>query len=100
MVEFECTRCGLCCKKIGLMLTLPPATSYLAKAKAEFPYQAKKNGSCEKLDEDNKCTVYDHRPLLCDIGRLGDEPDLPMSKEQWFELNYKGCEILQMELTA
>jgi Fe-S-cluster containining protein len=98
MDEFKCTSCGLCCKKIGLMLTLPPAMSFLARAKAEFPYQAKPDGSCEMLDEDNKCKVYDNRPLLCDVGRLGDEPDIPMSKEVWFDMNYKGCEILQMEI--
>jgi Fe-S-cluster containining protein len=98
MGEFECTSCGLCCKKIGLMLTLPPARPYLAKARAKFPYKAKKDGSCEKLDEDNKCTVYADRPLMCNISRLGDEPDMPMSKQAWFDLNYKGCELLQMEI--
>ena len=98
MPEFECTSCGLCCKKIGLILKSPPAKSYLAKAQAEFPYQARADGSCEKLDEDNRCTVYDNRPLLCDVGRLAEQPDMPIGRKKWFDMNYKGCEQLQMEM--
>ena len=98
MAEFHCTSCGLCCKNIGGILNVPPAMAFLAQAKRDFPYQARADGSCEKLDENNRCTVYDNRPLLCNINRLGEQPDIPMTKEAWFDLNYKGCKILQMEI--
>jgi Fe-S-cluster containining protein len=98
MDKFECTSCGLCCKKIGKILKYGAPFDYLKKATREFPYKANEDGSCEKLDKDNKCSVYDDRPLLCDISRLGDEPYMPMSKEVWYEMNYKGCETLQMEI--
>lgn len=100
MAEFKCTSCGLCCKNIAGVVAGAVPFPFLAKATREFPYQAKADGSCEKLDENDRCSVYDHRPLLCDIGRMGDEPDLPMSKEQWFEMNYIGCKTLQLALVG
>jgi Fe-S-cluster containining protein len=63
----------------------------------DFPYKAREDGSCEKL-KNNLCSVYEDRPLLCNIDRMADETDIPVSKETWFDLNYKGCEILQMEI--
>ena len=63
---------------------------------AEFPYKAKENGHCEKF-HNNLCTVYEDRPLMCNIERAADELDLGMTKEQWFNINYKGCELLQQE---
>lgn len=95
--EFNCTGCGLCCKQIGHIVKNGAPFDFLEKATREFPYQAKEDGSCEKLDENNKCTVYDHRPLLCNINKLGDEPYMPMTKEVWFEMNYMGCKTLQDE---
>jgi Fe-S-cluster containining protein len=62
-----------------------------------FPYQAREDGSCEKL-KDNRCTVYFDRPLLCNIDRMADETDMPMNKETWFKMNYIGCKQLQMEI--
>ena len=63
----------------------------------DTPYKANPDGSCEKLI-DNRCSVYDDRPLMCDIGRMADEMNLPMSKEKWFDMNYEGCKRLQMEI--
>ena len=96
-MEFECTACGLCCKKIGLIMQRPAPYEWMQPAKDAFPYKANPDGSCEKLI-DNRCSVYDDRPLMCDIGRMGDEMNLPMSKEKWFDMNYEGCKRLQMEI--
>ena len=98
MGDFNCTSCGLCCKQIGKILKYGAPFDFLEKATKAFPYQAREDGSCEKLDADNKCSVYADRPLLCDISRMGDEPYMPMSKEVWYKMNYAGCEALQMEI--
>jgi hypothetical protein len=70
----------------------------MEKATREFPYKARADGVCEKLGEDNRCTVYDNRPLLCNIDRMASEPSLPMSKIEWYSMNYQGCNTLQMEI--
>ncbi len=75
----------------------PIRYGHLAEAIAEFPYQAKEDGSCEML-EDNRCKVYDNRPLLCDVGRIAEETKMPVSREKWFEMNYKACKSLQLEM--
>ena len=38
--------------------------------KYEFPYKWDKNGRCEKLSDDNMCTVYDQRPSICNIDHM------------------------------
>ena len=95
-MEFECTSCGACCMKIGRSLGKPAAFHFMQQAKDDFPYDTREDGSCEKLI-DNRCSVYDHRPLYCDIGRLADETNMLMTKKKWFDMNYKGCEELQMK---
>ncbi len=96
-MSFNCTGCGLCCKEIGNIIKSKPPFPWMEAAHNAFPYKAKADGSCEKL-KDNKCTVYDDRPLLCNIERMADETDMPISKETWFEMNYIGCRTLQSEL--
>ena len=96
-MTFECTSCGLCCKQIGKIVGSIAPFPWMQKATDEFPYEAREDGSCEKL-EDNRCTVYDNRPLLCDVNRMGDEPEMPVDKETWFNMNYIGCKQLQMEI--
>jgi Fe-S-cluster containining protein len=68
----------------------------MQKMIAEFPYQAKENGHCEKYDN-GRCLVYEDRPLMCNIERAADELDLGMTKEEWFDINYQGCKLLQDE---
>ena len=37
-----------------------------------FPYDAKEDGSCVMLDENNKCKVYDKRPDACNVDKMYD----------------------------
>jgi len=73
-IEGECNQCGKCCKQIR---------SYGLKNEKEFAIMQKifphykrffitgkdKNGeyilSCKYLSKDNKCSVYNKRPLVC-----------------------------------
>lgn len=61
MSSFECHQCGECCKSIRV-LTIPDDFK-------NFPYRIVM-GRCEKLTKDNKCSVYSHRPLVCNVQKL------------------------------
>ena len=78
MKDFPCTSCGLCCKQIGLILTnktqLPEFQQFLL---SKFPYKALEDGSCEMLDSDNQCSVYNDRPLLCNAKLLSISMHIP-----------------------
>ena len=78
MKDFPCTSCGLCCKQIGLILTnktqLPELQQFLL---SKFPYKALEDGSCEMLNSDNQCGVYNDRPLLCNAKLLSISMHIP-----------------------
>lgn len=96
VTDFNCTSCGLCCKNLRNAL-IWDAPEFLRPAIAAFPYKVMPDGSCEKM-VGNQCSVYEDRPLLCNIDKTHDELDVPMSKQEWFDLNEKGCD--QLQLTA
>lgn len=57
---FPCTECGCCCRRVGKAV----------KGGLIFPYKVKEDGSCEMLMSNNKCKVYDSRPIFCNISGL------------------------------
>lgn len=94
MSEFPCTGCSLCCRAIGAILAEPNLFRNLpivVQAVKDFPYKADANGVCEKL-VDNRCSVYEKRPLLCNIRELGVL--LGYSTEEWYRLNAETCNQL------
>ncbi len=70
MTEFKCEKCGLCCKKVN----------------------------CMYLTEENLCSIYEKRPLVCNVDK-GYEAFFSkvMSKEEFNKLNRKICITLQEE---
>jgi len=62
----------------------------------EFPYTPDENGACEKLDG-NRCSVYENRPLLCDLERADRELEMNMTSAQWYTMNAQGCNALLKE---
>lgn len=84
MKSFPCTACGLCCKKAGLV--------------PNFPEPVNPDGSCSHL-KDNKCSIYETRPLICRIDEgwhsFSDEEKKKMSLLDWYRLNSKACNDLQ-----
>jgi uncharacterized protein len=70
MMEFKCEKCGLCCKKVN----------------------------CMYLTEENLCSIYEKRPLVCNVDK-GYEAFFSkvMSKEEFNKLNRKICITLQEE---
>jgi len=69
-MTFNCVGCGICCTKVGLAFANRDKLSEGdRKALDEFPYKADSSGTCEMLVE-NKCMVYEDRPLLCRVGKM------------------------------
>jgi Fe-S-cluster containining protein len=81
--QFECTKCGLCCrdteKKTRHILLLASEAEEISKktdqkfgdfcepifGKEPYVYEMKKTqGKCVFL-KDNQCTIYQTRPLIC-----------------------------------
>lgn len=48
---------------------LPALAEVIGTENAYFPY-SHKNGVCEKLTENNHCSIYDNRPIICNIEKL------------------------------
>jgi len=82
---FPCTQCGCCCRKVGLI----PKENNLG-----FPYRAKENGECEML-KDNKCVVYNERPIICNIDRLIKV--LKVNKSQYYKESIDACNKMMDE---
>lgn len=82
---FICSKCGLCCRNLKL--------SFL------YNDLNRGDGICKYFDTDsNLCTIYENRPILCNI----DEAfkiyfAYKMTKEEYYELNYKACKQLKFK---
>lgn len=94
-IDFPCTGCGACCTKIGGLLD--PKVKFEEPDRTlveQFPYKAREDGSCEMFI-DGKCSVYESRPVLCNIK---ERWRIYFSTQSWDEhmLEQKrGCDILQ-----
>ena len=100
MTEFPCTQCGQCCKSIGI--TFNPNSDYYKQAPQaiktlidNFPYPINSDNSCSALSEDNLCTVYDNRPIICNTSLGADLLNIP--KPQFFKLVADQCNTLITE---
>lgn len=65
MFKFPCTSCGCCCKRVRSIIN--GVNNDNVHNLLRFPYTCNDDGVCEKLTSDNKCSVYDIRPLCCRI---------------------------------
>ncbi|MET0961054.1 MAG: YkgJ family cysteine cluster protein [Psychrobacillus psychrotolerans] len=64
----------------------------------EFLSEYNINGQCSKL-VDNKCTIYESRPLLCRIDESYDQIfSTLMTKEEFYVHNAMACNALQEKL--
>ena len=92
-IEFSCTGCGACCRRVGKILP------ELKDKGIPFPYEAKEDGSCEMLGEDNKCKVYDNRPDICIVEKQYKKVWKPkgVSRKEAFLQEAKICNIFVEE---
>ncbi|MFJ7407673.1 MULTISPECIES: YkgJ family cysteine cluster protein [unclassified Lysinibacillus] len=83
MSVFPCTSCGACCLSIEGI---------------EFLKDFNVNGKCNLL-ENNGCSIYETRPLLCRIDESYNQIFINyMTKEEYYFQNAKACNQLQEKL--
>ena len=93
MDNFPCTKCGLCCKQLANTLanqhSLPQKLQDLLSI---FPYRPKPDGSCPKLTEDGLCSVYESRPIICNIKLSATLYNHDIT--DWYRINADNCNNL------
>lgn len=94
-MEFPCGKCGLCCKNAKRLND--EIKSYFTTVPPElvFPHKINDNGSCSMLTEDGLCSVYDDRPLVCNIKKLGQK--FNFDEKTWFKQNAQSCNTEQIK---
>lgn len=106
MSSFPCTGCGMCCNKAGVWvkqakkLVASGDTAYggAVKEVAEFPHACSPEGRCSKLDENNQCSIYDTRPLICSIERTWEKYHKDeMTLEEYYRRAATNCNIMITE---
>lgn len=78
---FKCSQCGECCKNLD---------------KSEIYKDLDRgDGTCIYL-EGNLCSIYENRPVICRIDECYELYFKTIySLEEYYELNYKACKMLQ-----
>jgi len=84
-MKYQCDKCGNCCRQAWAF-----AQYY---GKEMFPYDVKADGSCEMLDDNNLCKVYDKRPLICNINKLAKA--LKVNQKEFYRQNREFCLIFR-----
>ncbi len=80
---FHCDQCGLCCKRVGIT--------------DQYKHLDRGDGVCLHFDTGtNLCSIYKDRPVIC---RVDASFELffqdQMTIEEFYEINYKSCEMLK-----
>jgi Fe-S-cluster containining protein len=92
-MKFPCSGCGCCCKRIKSVvdfLKLKDTNSPLY-----FPYHWDSKGACNKLNDQNECTVYEIRPLICNVEKLTEF--LGYDKKEFYKENILACNKMMDE---
>lgn len=82
---FNCDCCGICCRNVG-------------KEPSMREYD-RGDGVCKHLNKENKCNIYEQRPLICNVQKVYERffKD-KMSIDVFFKMNENACKQLkQME---
>ncbi|ELC8424877.1 YkgJ family cysteine cluster protein [Clostridium perfringens] len=81
---FKCKKCGACCRHINMN-----------KLYKELD---KGDGCCKYLNlKNNKCIIYDKRPLLCRVDESYREIFYKnLTLEEYYRLNYEACKRLNL----
>jgi len=80
-MSFDCSKCGACCRVVG---ALPEMSAY-----------DRGDGACKHLTDDNRCAIYETRPLLCRVDVM--RPPV-MTEAGWHEVNHEMCERLHLHV--
>lgn len=78
---FNCSKCGQCCRNLRLNKL----------------YDSLDDGTgCCKYLKGNECSIYDERPLLCNVDKCYELyfSDV-MTVEEYYKINFQACEMLK-----
>lgn len=92
--SFPCTGCGLCCQRMHEVFdNLEELRKYpvMFNAIVDFPHDIREDGICSKFI-DGKCSVYEDRPLLCNVQKLGEAMGADLIG--WYKANAMICNAM------
>ena len=92
---FPCSGCGACCRRISKAVENLGVAATDINSDLYFPYTWDNNGVCKMLGEDNKCMVYETRPLMCNIDKYMLSRGI--DKEYFYSINAMACNIMMGE---
>ena len=93
MTDFPCTQCGQCCRHIKDILSSSESFPTVIKDLIDrFPYDINPDGSCSMLNEDGLCSVYENRPIMCNVKLMGQL--LHQDTTEWHRINAENCNKL------
>lgn len=105
--KIACSGCGGCCRKIKYDITVAKARlAYeddplhkLYRALADFPFGVRRDGSCEKLNKDGTCSVYETRPDICNSEWIYEHilSELYPDKNDYIKLSASSCNLIIRE---
>lgn len=95
LMDYPCTGCSECCRRVQSVLELSHEHPVMQELVRRFPYQTRDDGACEMLTKEGRCSVYESRPLLCNI-KMGGQL-LKMDEMEWYRLNQVGCNLMIRE---
>ena len=83
--SFHCIRCGVCCRNID---SIPALREYHDG-----------DGICIYLNQEtNLCSIYESRPLICNVLAAYDAYfSRYYTEEEFLRLNYESCRKLQQD---
>ena len=93
MNKFPCSSCGACCKRI--IKAVQNLGNQQKESPLHFPHKWNEQGVCEKLTTDNKCSIYETRPLICNVDEIAKLTNMPI--KQFYNINIKACNAIMDE---
>lgn len=82
-MAWVCTKCGKCCQQVG---KVPSMAGY-----------ANPDGSCKFL-KDNLCSIYEHRPPVCNVAWIYENFFKgKVTEEEFYAKTEEACEKLRMD---
>ena len=77
-MKWKCQKCGSCCKGEIVKKILPE-------------FYDKNKDRCINLTDDNLCSIYNNRPIVCNINMFNNIYDLEISDKELIDY----CKTLQ-----
>ena len=96
MINFQCQRCGACCKIVGELIPHLPLP--IAATLSPLP-----NGWCKNLQENDNgtfgCKIYEHRPLICRVNWVTKRQmrAANIDEDTMLQMTYDACKMLRQK---